>query len=45
MTLQSIVMPLSEFDHDDKGDALYGMFSWACFFLDDLIRNCIAVTL
>lgn len=25
--LQSIVMPLSEFDHADKGDALYGEFS------------------
>lgn len=22
--LQSILMPLSEFDHDEKGDALYG---------------------
>ena len=26
MKLQSIVMPLSEFDHADKGDALYGWF-------------------
>lgn len=25
--LQSIVMPLSEFDHAEKGDALYGEFS------------------
>lgn len=24
MKLQSIVMPLSEFDHAEKGDALYG---------------------
>lgn len=22
--LQSILMPLSEFDHEEKGDALYG---------------------
>ena len=26
MKLQSIVMPLSEFDHVEKGDALYGLF-------------------
>lgn len=26
MKLQSIVMPLSEFDHAEKGDALYGEF-------------------
>lgn len=26
MKLQSIVMPLSEFDHAEKGDALYGKF-------------------
>ncbi|KAI9102157.1 hypothetical protein K1719_023667 [Acacia pycnantha] len=25
VTLQSIVMPLSEYDHDEKGDALYAM--------------------
>lgn len=24
MKLQSILMPLSEFDHAEKGDALYG---------------------
>lgn len=26
MKLQSIVMPLTEFDHPEKGDALYGEF-------------------
>lgn len=26
MKLQSILMPLSEFDHAEKGDALYGKF-------------------
>ena len=25
MKLQSIIMPLSEFDHEEKGDALYAM--------------------
>ena len=25
--LQSILMPLSEYDHAEKGDALYGEFS------------------
>lgn len=32
MKLQSIVMPLSEFDHAEKGDALYGnvsLLSWS----------------
>lgn len=28
MKLQSILMPLSEFDHVEKGDALYGKFSF-----------------
>ena len=28
MKLQSIVMPLSEFDHAEKGDALYGNTSF-----------------
>lgn len=32
MKLQSILMPLSEFDHAEKGDALYGMF-FVVFFL------------
>lgn len=38
MKLQSILMPLSEFDHAEKGDALYGKchdsmhaFHDACF--------------
>lgn len=33
MKLQSIVMPLSEFDHSEKGDALYGEFNRAGFLL------------
>lgn len=33
MKLQSILMPLSEFDHEDKGDALYGEFLWSVFKL------------
>lgn len=32
MKLQSIVMPLSEFDHPEKGDALYGEFNRAGLF-------------
>lgn len=37
--LQSIVMPLTEFDHPEKGDALYGkshlqiLFSWKIVML------------
>ena len=27
MKLQSMLMPLTEFDHVEKGDALYGKFS------------------
>lgn len=36
MKLHSIEMPPSEFDHVDKGDALYGEFvfnPWACDFI------------
>lgn len=29
MKLQSILMPVSEFDHAEKGDALYGELCWA----------------
>lgn len=36
--LQSIVMPLSEFDHAEKGDALYGIASLA--YLISFMSNC-----
>lgn len=32
--LQSILMPLSEFDHEEKGDALHGGFSCSTLKLD-----------
>lgn len=33
MKLQSIVMPLSEFDDAEKGDALYGKICFLTFYL------------
>lgn len=32
--LQHIVMPLSEYDHAEKGDALYGEFHGSLFYDD-----------
>lgn len=32
MKLNSIVMPLTEFDHPEKGDALYGKYFFKFFF-------------
>lgn len=37
--LQSIVMPLSEFDHVEKGDALYGEF-WFSLPVSIVWKNC-----
>lgn len=33
MKLQSILMPVSEFDHAEKGDALYGGLYWASLYV------------
>lgn len=35
MKLQSILMPHSEFDHQEKGDALHGECGSASVFIED----------